>query len=316
MAYEKGKPEPGIKAKFLDDRVRGNNDFIQPAINNEHNFVDADANNQSGDHTQGSARCFFAATAPAVRIDTTSFIETDNGSLWVNTSDNALSIMTDYSQALAADKWTLISDDVIAVLLAANRVFAGDLGVNGNFTMLTDQTAIIETIQAVDISGVVIKDKDGVRQIEFKDGGGVDSSESACISTSITLSEDDDDLLASQKAIKTYINNQITASFNPFTNLGSGSLIEISGGGITITSSNHRIDTQNQDPTDSLNNINGGTAGDLLVIRSVDNGRTVNVTETGNIELLGASFALDNNDKTLTLLFRGTTWVETSRSNN
>jgi len=50
MAYEKGKPEPGIKAKLLDDRVRGNNDFIQPAINNDHDFTDAVASEQSGKH--------------------------------------------------------------------------------------------------------------------------------------------------------------------------------------------------------------------------------------------------------------------------
>jgi hypothetical protein len=155
MAFEKGKPEPGIKAKLLDDRVRGNNDFIQPAINNEHNFVDADANNQTGDHTQGSARCFFAATAPAVRIDTSNFIETDNGSLWIDTNDNALSIMTDYSEAVAADKWTLVSDEVIAVLLAANRVFAGTLGVTGDFAVNTDKMTVAAATGNTAVAGTL-----------------------------------------------------------------------------------------------------------------------------------------------------------------
>jgi len=50
MAFEKGKPEPGIKAKFLDDRVRDNNDFIQPALDNDHDFTDSVGANQTGKH--------------------------------------------------------------------------------------------------------------------------------------------------------------------------------------------------------------------------------------------------------------------------
>jgi len=142
MAFEKGKPAPGIKAKFLDDQVRDNNDFLQPAIDNEHDFVDSVGASQTGDHTQGSARCFFASSAPATRIDGGSFKETDNGSLWIDDGDNAFYTMTAYDEVVAADKWTPVSDEIIATLLASNRVFAGTLGVTGDFAVNTDKFTV------------------------------------------------------------------------------------------------------------------------------------------------------------------------------
>lgn len=162
MAFDKDIPTARTSLRASNPQILENQESLQEAISNEHTFEGTSAGTQTGDHTQGSARCFFAATAPAVRIDGNNFIVTDNGSFWVNDGDNALSILTDFSQGVAADKWTLVSDEVIAVLLAANRVFAGTLGVNGNFEVgtgseftvdaATGNTAIAGT---ADVTGVL-----------------------------------------------------------------------------------------------------------------------------------------------------------------
>jgi hypothetical protein len=134
--FDTGKPEAGIAAKLLDNRVRDNNTPLQLAINNEHEFVDNSAS-QSGDHTQGSARCYSQSSAPANRIDGGAFKSTDLGSLWVDTDDNALYILT-----ATTPTWTPVSTEVIATLLAANRIFAGTLGVTGDFDVNTDKFTV------------------------------------------------------------------------------------------------------------------------------------------------------------------------------
>jgi hypothetical protein len=220
MAYEKGKPEPGIKAKFLDDRVRGNNDFIQPAINNEHNFVDADAGNQSGDHTQGSARCFSQDTAPTTRIDGSSFVSTDLGSLWVDTDDNALYILTAITPT-----WTPVSDEVIAVLLAANRVFAGTLGVTDDFAVNTDKFNISATTGDTLVAGTL-----GVT-------GVLTTTAPATLGDGSILAaateNSDPDRTISDKA---YVDSSDTDGFNPTTESGATSSI-----GVTVFPNGLRI---------------------------------------------------------------------------
>lgn len=116
-------------------------------------------------------------------------------------------------------------------------------------------------------------------------------------------------------------NNGITVS-GGFTTLGSFSEVTISGGGITVTSSTHRVDTQNDDPSDQLSSISGGTDGSILVLQSVTSTRDVTVTHSNgtspqNIHLAGgASFTLDTSNDVLVLIKYGSIWREVSRSDN
>lgn len=161
MAFDKDIPTSGTSLRASNPQILENQESTQEAVNNEHIFAGTAAGTQTGDHTQGSARCFFAATAPALRIDGNNFIVTDNGSLWIDTDDNALSIMTDYSQGVAADKWTLVSAEVIATLLGSARTFLDALTVTG-LTTINDQlfvnsgtTDIVAAFASSDTNAVI-----------------------------------------------------------------------------------------------------------------------------------------------------------------
>lgn len=99
--------------------------------------------------------------------------------------------------------------------------------------------------------------------------------------------------------------------------IGASSELTIAGGVVTATQSNHSIDTQADAASDDLDTINGGTGGDILVLRSENSARDVTVKDgTGNIYLAG-DCVLDNIQDTLVLKFlTGLGWVELSRSSN
>lgn len=72
----------------------------------------------------GAARIFNQSAAPSTRYDGSDFTADDDGSIWIDTDNNKVYIMTDWDAAAAADKWTSIESVTIATLLAAARVFA------------------------------------------------------------------------------------------------------------------------------------------------------------------------------------------------
>lgn len=72
----------------------------------------------------GAARIFNQAAAPSTRYDASAFTADDDGSIWIDTDNNKVYIMTDWDAAAAADKWTSIESVTIATLLAAARTFA------------------------------------------------------------------------------------------------------------------------------------------------------------------------------------------------
>lgn len=137
MAFDKDKPAAGTSLRASNPEILANNSQLQTAIDNEHIFTGTAAGTQTGDHTQGSARCFSQSGAPATRIDGGAFLSTDLGSLWVDTDDNAIYILT-----ATVPTWTPVSTEVIATLLAANRVFAGTLGVTGDFAVNTNKFTV------------------------------------------------------------------------------------------------------------------------------------------------------------------------------
>ena len=92
--------------------------------------------------------------------------------------------------------------------------------------------------------------------------------------------------------------------------------LTIATGVVTVTKSFHSIDTECDACTDCLVTINGGAAGDILIIVANNGARSIVAKDgTGNLELAG-DFTLDNVEDTLSLIYNGTNWLETSRSGN
>lgn len=92
--------------------------------------------------------------------------------------------------------------------------------------------------------------------------------------------------------------------------LNTATELTLDTGEITVTKSYHQVDTQSDAPSDDLDTISGGAAGDVLYITSAADARTVTVRHNvGNILTWdGNSISLDNTRKCLELLFDGTNW--------
>lgn len=112
-------------------------------------------------------------------------------------------------------------------------------------------------------------------------------------------------------------NNSFSAdqTFSNTVNLGTSELT-IASGAVTVTKTLHTIDTEGDASTDDLDTINGGTAGDILIISAADDARTVVAKDgTGNLKLAG-DFSMDNGADMLMLIYIGGAWQEISRSDN
>ena len=98
--------------------------------------------------------------------------------------------------------------------------------------------------------------------------------------------------------------------------LATSTELTISGGAVTATQSRHTIDTEGDAASDDLDTINGGTAGQLLIISAANDARTV-VCKQGAGLLLQADFDLDSLEDTLTLECKSASvWREIARASN
>lgn len=98
--------------------------------------------------------------------------------------------------------------------------------------------------------------------------------------------------------------------------LNDATELTIASGVVTATQSYHVIDTEADAGSDELNTINGGSAGQIIIIRAEDSFRTVVCKDgTGNLQLEG-DMSLDHTSDTLMLIYSGMYWYELSRSNN
>jgi hypothetical protein len=96
----------------------------------------------------------------------------------------------------------------------------------------------------------------------------------------------------------------------------------IASGAVVYPSGSHlvtilELDTESAAASDDLDTITGGVEGQILVLKSANDARTVVVKDsTGNLELEG-DMSLDNVQDTITLYNKsGTEWREVARSNN
>lgn len=101
-------------------------------------------------------------------------------------------------------------------------------------------------------------------------------------------------------------------------NLGPSPTLTIASGAITVTKSYHKVDTEGAAATDDLDTINGGTDGDILILRTANASRDVTVKNgTGNLRTVG-DFILNFMEDRITLQYDGDmgVWLEIARSNN
>lgn len=99
---------------------------------------------------------------------------------------------------------------------------------------------------------------------------------------------------------------------NRFGFVSSGTLIEISNGAITVTSSYHVVDTEGQASSDELTTITGGQIGDILFLRQANSARDITIKHgVGNIFTFdGTDIVLGNSFSAVVLLNTGgTSWT-------
>jgi hypothetical protein len=105
------------------------------------------------------------------------------------------------------------------------------------------------------------------------------------------------------------------------SDLSVGSELTIATGAITVSRTDpvlyHKVETQGAVSSDDMDTINGGYAGQVLVLQATNSARTVVAKDgTGNL-VLNADRSLDNTeDKLMLINLNGTDWHELSFSNN
>lgn len=87
--------------------------------------------------------------------------------------------------------------------------------------------------------------------------------------------------------------------------------LTIASGVITVTGVYHTVDTEGDAATDDLVTINGGTDGQILVLRTESDARDVVLKSTGNIDLV-ADVTLGSTDSPIELIYDGTAvkWLQ------
>lgn len=228
MSFDKDKPAASTSLRSSNPEILANNSQLQTAINNEHIFSGTSAGTQTGDHTQGSARCFSQAGAPATRIDGNGFLSTDLGSLWVDTDDNAVYVLT-----ATTPTWTPVSTEIIATLLAAGRVFGSTLGVTGDFAVNTNKFTVTAASGNTLVAGTLdVTGNIDPTTYETTNGGFLDED---------AMGSDAADKVASQQSIKAYVDALVLPSGLTGSNESNGETaigtLEIKWGEVILSGS-------------------------------------------------------------------------------
>jgi len=91
--------------------------------------------------------------------------------------------------------------------------------------------------------------------------------------------------------------------------LGAPAELTISGGVVTKTKGYHTIDTESDAATDDLDTINGGSEGNIIIIKAEHTDRTIVLKDgTGNLDLRGYDIDLTATDQFIALVYDGTNW--------
>ena len=269
-AFDKDKPSSSTSLRSSNPEILANWSALETSIGNEHEFSTGGAN--TGDHTQGSARSFSQATAPATQIDGGAFASTDLGSLWVDTDDNAFYMLT-----ATTPTWTPVSTEVIATMLASARVFGSTLGVTG--TLTASGAVIVGT--TLDVTGNI-----DPTTYETTNGGFLDED---------AMGSDAANKVVSQQSLVAYIATQLDFGAWGTTDADTDTLTQ----DVTYTATSDGFvvayATFSDAAKDLAITLSGGTVykgratdnGEVVTVGgSVASGETFIVTENGTIATL------------------------------
>lgn len=288
-AWNKDKPSSSTSLRSSNPEILANWSALETSFGNEHEFSTGGTN--SGDHTQGSARSFSQATAPATQIDGGAFASTDLGSLWVDTDDNAFYMLT-----ATTPTWTPVSTEVIATMLGSARVFGSTLGVTGNFAVNTNKfTVAAATGNAAGAGTLDVAGNIDPTTYETTNGGFLDED---------AMGSDAANKVASQQSIKKYVDDQIDATvgsgaFNPLSESGA-----TGSNGVTIFANGFRIARGSESvltgAEDTISPTGFTAVYKAFAIVREDNNTDRFEAKIGNYS--GATFTI-RNTQTLTLIF-------------
>lgn len=237
------------------------------------------------------------------------------------------------AQAWALADFTTTGRALVAATVTADQILYG----NGSNTVTT--ASLTSTGRALIASSITTD------QILYGNGAGtvttatltsfgrdlIDSADASAARTSLALSTAATTSIGTSGATLPLLDGNNTYSGTAtFTgsrvetqgifSIGPAVLHTISSGAITLTASHVTLAGQGG-TTDDFDQINGGSAGDIVIIRNSQSAYTITVRDIGvsggNIELDGATaFAMNNARDTLTLMYNGTLWLEVGRANN
>jgi hypothetical protein len=198
MAWKKGEPREKIPAPDFNDVIRDNNYALEAALNPWLEFETGGT--QTGHPRQGSARPYCQDAAPTIRLDSEYFDATDLGCLWIKPNSDPVNQISFLSAADGAgtQTWTPISTEIIAALLVAARVFAGTLGVTGDFAVNTDKFTVAAVTGNVGIAGSLDPTSLVTTKGGFKDEDNMASDSATAV--------------ASQQSIKKFVEDKIDAA--------------------------------------------------------------------------------------------------------
>lgn len=101
-------------------------------------------------------------------------------------------------------------------------------------------------------------------------------------------------------------------------NLGTvGPTLTVTANAVTVSASIHPVFSNSSTASvRRIQNINGGVAGDILIIKGAASSLTVVLRDNeGNLKLAG-DFSIDALYDTIVLVYDGSFWIELCRSNN
>lgn len=102
--------------------------------------------------------------------------------------------------------------------------------------------------------------------------------------------------------------------------VGTPTELTISSGSVTVAHSYHTIDTENDDASDDLVTIAGGTTGKIVIIRPVDTLRTIVVKNGSSANQIscGTDFTMGHYRDNMVIMFDSDLglWFQLSRSDN
>lgn len=147
--------------------------------------------------------------------------------------------------------------------------------------------------------------------ITFRNGGAAQATEDVSISNS---SSGNFEVLNDSNALGLRVTQLGAVLPGSFFRMPSTTTLTIATGAVTATQAYHLLAGEGG-VSDTLDTINGGTAGDILILRTSDSAQDITISEAGNIKHTGTC-ALTHVDDVAVFLSDGTNWLAIICSDN